>query len=98
MPPQTLKATYTSPQTSKTFSSSLPPLEGGQNVQDKAAYLSALRSSISEMQGEVNRFLTQKMDEEKAEETTTAKSDEKQKGQEEREEEMYGEEGDEDDA
>ena len=34
-------------------------------VKDKTTYLAALRSSASQLQDEINRFLTQKMEEDK---------------------------------
>ncbi|TKA32869.1 hypothetical protein B0A50_01095 [Salinomyces thailandicus] len=89
---ETLKAIYTSPTSTQVFSSNLPLLASKpaeQSVQEKTAYLSALRSQATQMQNDVNTFLTQKMEEEKAVESGAAK---KTKAQEEKEEQMYGEE------
>lgn len=63
------------------------------NVEEKTAYLNALRSKNTELQTEINTFLTQKMEED----ATTAEGGKGQSGgkkskKEEREEEMYGEE------
>jgi len=60
------------------------------NVTEKTAYLGALRSQSAELQGEINAFLTKKMEEDvkAAEIGGVAKKSKK----EEREEEMYGEE------
>lgn len=87
-----LLANYKSPTSAQTMSFELPavPKDGG-SVQDKTAYLSALRAKASEMQSEVNAFLTQKMEEDKAAETAKSSVDEK-------EEERYGEEDPENDA
>lgn len=81
-------ANYTSPSGTKDFSHSLPSANA-QNVTDKTAYLSALRSKNSELQGEINTFLTQKMEEDAANADGSAS---KRSKNEEREEEMYGEE------
>lgn len=90
MSPQStsLSADYVSPSDKKTFSHALPPA-ATKNVTDKTTYLSALRSKSTELQGEINAYLTQKMEED-------AKAAEgganKRSKAEEREEEMYGEE------
>ncbi|CAK3960079.1 Hypothetical predicted protein [Lecanosticta acicola] len=78
---------YQSSTTTHTFSSELPPLpQGGGSVEEKTSYLSALRANVSKLQGDVNAFLTQKMEEDKSNERSSKKRDE------EKEEEMYGEE------
>ncbi|KAH7075412.1 hypothetical protein BKA63DRAFT_565496 [Paraphoma chrysanthemicola] len=63
-----LEATYTSPteSTPKVFTSELPALSSPPSTQDRIAYLAALSTSLKNLQGEVNTFLTQKMDEDKA--------------------------------
>lgn len=97
MPPNTLMATYTAPTSTQVFSSSLPALPADpkdQNVNDKTAFLSALRTGVTDMQGEVNASLTQKMEEEKTAEK--GKADGKHTSQEDKEEDMYGEENPED--
>ncbi|RMY73940.1 hypothetical protein D0862_14208 [Hortaea werneckii] len=97
MSANSLTAIYSAPTSTQVFSSSLPALSDDpskQDVQGKTAYLSALRSQATEMQNDVNTFLTQKMEEDKAAESGSAKS----KAQEEKEEEMYGEEDPENDG
>lgn len=86
MSTQYLTAAYKSSIGEENFSSSLPTLPAN-NVQDKTAYLSALRSNITQLQGDINKLLTQKMEEEKAAGGKKAVADEKA-------EEMYGEEED----
>ncbi|KAK5017091.1 hypothetical protein LTR39_001733 [Cryomyces antarcticus] len=84
--PATLEAVYTSSASSQTFSHPLPSASSAtSSVQEKTAYLSALRASAAQLQGEVNAFLTQKMDEDRAAEGKAKVDDEK-------EEENYGEE------
>lgn len=89
-----LTATYTSPTTTKTFTSplrALPTDPKALTVKDKTAYLSALRARIVELQGDVNAFLTMEMEADKVVGDGMAKGQGKGK-EEEREEEMYGEE------
>ncbi|KAK5175362.1 uncharacterized protein LTR77_000501 [Saxophila tyrrhenica] len=91
-----LKADYRAPDISETFTSTVPspPADGTvQDVATKTAYLSALRSGVTELQGNVNTFLTQRMEDEKAAQSGATAS---RKTKEEREEEMYGEEDPED--
>lgn len=84
--PSTLKATYTSPTTSETFTHALPSASV-QSTQDKTVYLSALRKSVIQLQEDVNGFLTSKMEEDKVLAANAGvKVDEKA------EEENYGEE------
>jgi hypothetical protein len=61
-----LTATYTSPTSSQTFTSSLPALFSPPTTSDRVAYLSALSLSLKDMQKDVNEFLTQKMADDKA--------------------------------
>ena len=83
-----LTANYASPSGTHTFSHTLPS-PSANNVSEKTAYLSTLRSKSAELQSEINAFLTQKMEEDvKAAEGSSSKRSKK----EEREEEMYGEE------
>ncbi|KAK4547833.1 hypothetical protein LTR36_010552 [Oleoguttula mirabilis] len=92
-----LTATYCSPAATQTLSSSLPPLPSdtqAENVQQKTAYLSALRSSATQMQSDINAILTQKMEEDKAAESGKGKAQEEEAKM----EEMYGEEEAEDDG
>ena len=81
-------ADYTSPSGTKAFSHDLPSA-AAQNVTDKTAYLSTLRAKNTELQGEINAFLTQKMEEDTANADGSASKGSKN---EEREQEMYGEE------
>ena len=83
-----LTANYASPSGTHTISHTLPS-PSANNVTEKTAYLSTLRSKSAELQSEINTFLTQKMEEDaKAAEGRPSKRSKK----EEREEEMYGEE------
>lgn len=104
----TLSATYTnsstSPPTTHQFSypisAPIPP-SGSTSVKDKTAYLCDLRKSAKRLQGEVNVFLTQKMEEDKLHAMKNGHDgQEKEAGTktaDEVEEENYGEEGVEDD-
>lgn len=84
-----LTAKYQSPTSADSFSQSLPSLPKDHDVKEKTEYLSALRTGITQMQADVNAFLTKKMEEEKAAGGSQGKSS---KAKEEKEEEMYGEE------
>lgn len=89
-----LTATYKALEDSKTFSSALPAVPAdSSNVQEKTAFLSALRANASKLQGELNAFLTQKMEEDKAAEENSKKSASDQRA-----EDMYGEEDPEQDG
>lgn len=91
-PPSTLTATYNSPTSTKAFTHTLPTsaTSSAASTEEKTRYLSALRESVVQLQGEINEFLTEKMEEDKwvASEKGggAATVDEK-------EEENYGEEG-----
>jgi hypothetical protein len=65
-----LTATYTSPtvpaSSPHVFTSELPAQPSATSTQDRVAYLAALQTSLKTIQGEVNTFLTQKMEEDKA--------------------------------
>jgi hypothetical protein len=65
-----LSASYTSPTIPSSsplvFSSSLPALSSAPSTQERVAYLAELQSSLKSLQGQVNTFLTQKMEEDKA--------------------------------
>ena len=91
-----LVASYKSPTGAKTFSLDLPSLPQESNVDEKTTYLASLRTNASKLQGEINTFLTQKMEEDKAAEKTTSKNN--NKANEDREEDMYGEEDPEQDV
>ncbi|ERF73381.1 hypothetical protein EPUS_07215 [Endocarpon pusillum Z07020] len=109
-PKPTLRATYTSPSSVKTFTNPitapLPSLETPTAVKDKVTYLSELRASTKQLQEEINVFLTQKMEEDKAGANATGTEGPEagsKKGEEESKDELmeenYGEEeiGDEED-
>ncbi|MCJ1397786.1 hypothetical protein MMC11_000982 [Xylographa trunciseda] len=88
-----LKANYASPTESHSFEHPLEALPVQLSTEEKTAYLSALRSSVAQLQEEVNTFLTAKMEEDKA--ITVQRTgiiDDK------KEEENYGEEVVEDEA
>lgn len=91
-PLSTLTAAYTSPTSTKAFTHTLPTsaTSSAASTEEKTRYLSALRKSVVQLQGEVNEFLTEKMEEDKkaaGEKGGGATVDEKE------EEENYGEEG-----
>ena len=88
-----LQATYTSPTSTKVFSHPLPPQKTS-STEERTAYLSALRASVSKMQEEVNTFLTEKMEEDNAADAKAGKGG--KVVDEQKEEENYGEEGVED--
>lgn len=81
-----LTATYSSPTAPepKVFSTELPALSSPPSTQDRTAYLAALGSSLKTLQDDVNTFLTQKMEEDKAAGAS--------KGDDAKDEETYGEE------
>ena len=82
-----LRGDYSSPSGNQSFHQNLPPLPAYKSVEEKTAYLSALRISVGKLQEEVNTFLTEKMAQDKAStQSIGAKTDDKQ------EEETYGEE------
>ncbi len=106
----TLDATYTSPSSAKTFThpisaplpSSSPPDTA---VEDKVTYLSELRASTRQLQEEINVFLTQKMEEDKAAASVAGmegappeegKKKDEEKSQDESMEDNYGEEEEDD--
>lgn len=83
-----LTANYSSLSATKTFSSELPVSpKNTKNVEEKTTYLAALRANASNLQGELNAFLTRKMEEDKAAEGSSRRS-----AADEREEDFYGEE------
>ena len=83
----TLQANYASPTESHQFELPLPRLSQEPSTQDKTAYLSNLRSTVVNLQEEVNVFLTKKMEEDK-----TLALNGSGKVDERKEEENYGEE------
>jgi hypothetical protein len=82
--PSTLSATYTAPGDEKKFTHPLPSTKSAPSTDERINYLSALREKTKDLQTEINIFLTQKMDDEKAAIGTSINED--------REEENYGEE------
>lgn len=96
-----LKATYKSPTGDNKFSHDLATgtaLDQVSELNDQAqfskaktVYLSELRSSVKKMQGEINVFLTAKMEEDKKNAATNG-APMISKGKDEVEEEKYGEE------
>jgi hypothetical protein len=57
-----LTAEYNSPSDSKRFEHDAPALPENLSVDEKTAYLASLRSSLSKLRGEINAFLTEKME------------------------------------
>ncbi|KAG9522012.1 hypothetical protein KCV07_g3303, partial [Aureobasidium melanogenum] len=82
-----LTAVYTSPTATNTFSSPLPsaPIQASSST-EKSQYLGDLRQKVSQLQDDINQFLTKKMDQDKAATEGAASKDE------DIEEQMYGEE------
>ncbi|KAL8801568.1 MAG: hypothetical protein Q9182_004354 [Xanthomendoza sp. 2 TL-2023] len=84
-----LTAHYTSPTTgSRTFTHPLATSTTS-SLAEKTAYLSTLRASVTQLQSDINEFLTSKMDEDKA---LAAKTGLSEKVDENKEEDFYGEE------
>lgn len=90
-----MTATYRAPDSSHSFAADLPVLSKTSAVKEKTTYLSALRANVSKIQSEVNSFLTEEMEKEKA---AQAGSSSKTASDETKEEEMYGEEDPENDG
>lgn len=88
--PASLTASYASPTASQIFSLALPAVPDSDSVEAKTTFISVVRTNISQMQNDINVFLTQKMEEDKADEVAAAGV--KNTKDEAREEEMYGEE------
>lgn len=95
-----LTAEYTNPSAaSKSFTHALPACPFDPSASEKTTLLSALRSAVTELQSEINEFLTQKMEEDKAGALTAGaemhggdKAGGEEEGDSEAEEEGYGEE------
>ena len=60
-----LRASYISPKDTHQFELQLPRLSQPLSTQEKIDYLSSLRSSVVNLQNEINQFLTAKMEENK---------------------------------
>ncbi|KAH0388375.1 hypothetical protein KCU89_g16859, partial [Aureobasidium melanogenum] len=82
-----LTAVYTSPTATNTFSSPLQsaPTQPSSST-EKSQYLGDLRQKVSQLQDDINQFLTKKMDQDKAATEGAASKHE------DIEEQMYGEE------
>lgn len=91
-----LSAQYNSSSAAKTFNTPLQPISAAnQSTSHKSAYLSDLRSKVSQLQDEVNTFLTDRMEQERA---VTAAAGGSKGVDEDKEEAMYGEEDPENDG
>ena len=90
-------AHYESPTDTKTFHYTLPALaQECSESQAKTAHLSELRTSSKKLQEDINRFLTEKMEEDKKNAGKSGQNSGGQKSKDELEEENYGEENGED--
>lgn len=84
-----LSATYSSPSAPEPhtmISVPLPAISPSPPTEDRVAYLAELQKAVRSIQGDINIFLTQKMEEDKAIAGDKAKMDDAH------EEEHYGEE------
>ncbi|KAL1305274.1 hypothetical protein AAFC00_002183 [Neodothiora populina] len=97
--PASLTASYASSTTTQTFALALPSPPTADSVTEKTAFICSVRSHVSQMQDDINGFLTEKMEEDKLQEAVasldSAGLQRKKKASqrdEKREEEMYGEE------
>ena len=91
-PHQLLSATYTSPANQPFAHTQKLPTPPSDAPTDRTAYLGALRTAAVTMQEQINKELTQRMEEDKAQEAEGA-SKTKAKGVDEaKEEDNYGEE------
>lgn len=87
-----VEATYTTPnEGTKVFRQTVPEIKERPSTEERTEYLTALRAGIVQVQSEINVFLTNKMEEDKAKAGQAALNDEK-------EEENYGEEIADDDS
>lgn len=64
--PTSLKATYNAPTATKSFSYTLSSSASVSSTKEKTQYLSSLRTSVGQLQDDINEFLTGKMEEDKA--------------------------------
>lgn len=92
-------ASYISPSDTHTFTIPQQPTTTNPSTKTQAqtAHLSALRASTKQLQSDINAFLTQKMEEDKAAAASNANDKKSGKSRDEEEEENYGEETVEDD-
>jgi hypothetical protein len=88
---RSIKAHYASPKGTHTFQLQVnAPCSTNPTTSERTAYLSALRANTKQLQADVNKFLTEKMEEDKAHAGAAAGKDSKK--QDELEEQNYGEE------
>ncbi len=92
-----LSAVYETPSGLKDFAHTIPTPqvknEGSVETEAKSKYLSELRASTKNLQEDINKFLTEKMEEDKKAASQNSLDDvSKQKSKDELEEENYGEE------
>lgn len=90
--PLDLKAKYSSPSGTHEWSVPQQPISSEPETKERVSYLANLRRDISALQGQINMFLTDKMEEDKR--TVQTNGDSKTKIDEGKEEENYGEEAD----
>lgn len=95
-PQPELTATYTSPTTNHTFNSTLQSLSAEPSTKEKTSYITDLRAKTSQLQNDINAYLTERMEEDKAQEVADGAA-KKSARDEQREEDMYGEEQGEED-
>lgn len=89
----TVRADYASPQSTHVIQHSVGAPDEALTTESKVAYLNKLRFTVVQLQGQVNDFLTQKMEDDKAIASKIGAAVDDKK-----EEENYGEELAEDDA
>lgn len=89
-----LTAVYTSPSSTHTMAAALPSNPDPANLESKTAFLSALRSNLTTLQSQVNDFLTEKMEQDKAVVVAGAR-EMGNRDEDEKAEELYGEEAEE---
>lgn len=66
MASNTVLGTYVSPSGKKDFDYKIPALPDSPTTKETAAYLATLRKTTLRLQNEINAFLTQRMEEDKA--------------------------------
>ena len=87
---RSLKAQYTSPHESHEFNTPIvAPCKDNPSTSERTKYLAELRAHTKKLQADVNKYLTEKMEEDKARSDESASKDKKH---EEFEEQNYGEE------
>lgn len=84
---QLISATYKSPESAPFSHLQKLPAPASTSAADKTSYLSVLRKATAEMQEQINKELTARMEEDKARDASASKVDDV------KEEENYGEEG-----